>query len=134
MATAAAYTSLSDAQLRDRLSAVLAMPDSAARTAELEVIRAEVSRRGSSSAFSPSGGLDVAARIQAQAGGYATSAAQGVRDVFSGALDEFHAQQEQAATWLRWGTVAFGLLVLLLVFAIGAWFFAPARALIGAAA
>lgn len=71
-------------------------------------------------------------QVAAQAGGYASSAAQGVRDVFAGALDEFHAQEEQAATWLRWGTVAFALLVLLLVVAIGAWFFAPARALVGA--
>lgn len=69
--------------------------------------------------------------IASQAGGYASSAAQGVRDVFAGAVDELHTQEEQAATWLRWGTVAFGLLVLLLVVVIGAWFFLPARTLIG---
>lgn len=80
-----------------------------------------------------SSGVDTATtQIEAQAGGYATSAAQGVRDVFAGAVDELHTQEEQAATWLRWGTVAFALLVLLLVVVIGAWFFAPARTVLGA--
>lgn len=124
MATASAYAALTDSELRARLSAVMAMPNTPARAAELATIRAEVTRRGSA-------GLVDTAQIEAQAGGHASSAAAGVRDIFAGALDEIHTQEEQAATWLRWGTVAFALLVILLVVVIGAWFFAPARALVG---
>lgn len=76
-------------------------------------------------------GASVAAdRVASQAGGYASSAAQSVGDIFGAALDEYHAQEDRAETWLRWGTVAFALLVLLVMVVVGAYFLAPVRKLI----
>lgn len=75
-----------------------------------------------------------ASAAASQAGGYASDAVAGVRGVFSSAYSSLVEQEEQAATWLRWGTVALIALVLLAIVAVAAWFFAPARVALGAIA
>lgn len=62
MASTAQYQALTDAQLAARRAAVAAMPASAANTAELSVIDAEIARRQSSTLTgynpgSPTGGF-----------------------------------------------------------------------------
>jgi hypothetical protein len=68
-----------------------------------------------------------AATVATQASGAAHSALSGLSGPLTAALEEFHNQEEQAATWLRWGTVLVSVLVLLVLGLIAAWFFAPVR-------